>query len=309
VYFGVAGAARAGDSGPEVVDTRTCPRCGSVLDFSQRYYSHIGQWACTGCGYARPLAAVQASDVRPRGLDAVQFALTTPLGTRAVTLPLPGLYNVYNALAAAAAGARMGATLDATRTAIERFTPVFGRAERISVDGREVRILLAKNPTGLNEVLRALAGGSLTGDAPVTRHLLLMLNDRAADGEDVSWIWDADYERVAGLARSLVVSGNRAPDLAVRMKYAGVLGAPVPIGAAAGPGAGSNGASANGGPTAGDLPITVEPRVGPALDAALANVAAGETLYVVPTYTAMLAIRGELERRGYAPRYWENLDR
>lgn len=312
VYFGVedpGASTPSRDASGEVIDTRTCPRCHATLEYSRRFYSHVGHWSCPACGFARPQPAFRALAVEARDLDAMSFRLETPEGAATVTLGLPGLYNVYNALAAAAAGARMGATLDATRTAIERFTPVFGRAERISVDGREVRILLAKNPTGLNEVLRALAGGSLTGDAPVTRHLLLMLNDRAADGEDVSWIWDADYERVAGLARSLVVSGNRAPDLAVRMKYAGVLGAPVPIGAAAGPGAGSNGASANGGPTAGDLPITVEPRVGPALDAALANVAAGETLYVVPTYTAMLAIRGELERRGYAPRYWENLDR
>ncbi|MFI5274164.1 MAG: MurT ligase domain-containing protein, partial [Ktedonobacterales bacterium] len=236
-----------------------------------RYYSHIGQWACTGCGYARPLAAVQASDVRPRGLDAVQFALTTPLGTRAVTLPLPGLYNVYNALAAAAIGCAMGVEASAL-DALERFHPAFGRAERIAVDGRTVQLLLAKNPTGLNEVLRALA--TLEG----SQQVLLALNDQPADGEDVSWIWDADLERVAAIAGAVTVAGTRAYDLALRLKYAGVA------------------------------PASVVPDLPSALRAALAATPQGATLYVVPTYTAMLALRAELERQGYTTHYWEQRD-
>lgn len=285
MYFGVEDVAEAPNAerqaSGEVIDTRTCPRCHAPLEYSRRFYSHVGHWACSACGYARPTPTVRARAVQTATLDATRFQLETPDGAAAVTLGLPGLYNVYNALAAAAAGRVIGVSLDAARAGLERFTPAFGRAERIQVDGREVRLLLAKNPTGLNEVLRALAGTASAGEAPARRHLFLLLNDHAADGEDVSWIWDADFERVAGLAQSVVVSGTRAADLAVRLKYANVDGG---------------------------IPIAVEPNAPRALDLALANVPAGETLYIVPTYTAMLAVRGELERRGFAPHYWETAD-
>jgi UDP-N-acetylmuramyl tripeptide synthase len=249
------------------------------------------------------MPTVSARVAAPDGADGMRFELVTPEGSASVRLNLPGLYNVYNALAAAAAGQLMGATLAETVRALSRFTPAFGRAERIDVEGREVRILLAKNPTGLNEVLRALdaAGGG------VGRHLFLLLNDRPADGEDVSWIWDADFERVPRLARSLVLGGTRAADLAVRLKYAGVqLASASPM--SSDPDATLNAldSAPHDGNNAG--PVVVEAQVPRALDAALGHVARGETLFIVPTYTAMLAVRTELERRGFAPHYWETAD-
>jgi UDP-N-acetylmuramyl tripeptide synthase len=302
LYYGVtdvnAAAPTDSPATAETIDTRTCPRCQAPLTYTLRFYSHIGHWACPACGYARPTPAIRARAVTATDLDTTHFEIETPDGAVAVTLPLPGLYNVYNALAAAAAAHLMGADLAAAHHALERFTPVFGRAERIMVGDRAVRLLLAKNPAGLNEVLRTLAltsgvahDADVTGASQAQRarlHLFLLLNDHAADGHDVSWIWDADFERIAGLARTIVVSGTRAADLCVRLKYAGVL-AP---------------------PAAADHPIAVavEPDVARALGRALANVAPGETLYIVPTYTAMLAVRGELERRGYVPAYWETAD-
>ena len=279
LYFGIEDApageqADTSSVAPEVVDTRTCPRCRAPLTYAVRFYSHIGHWACPACGYARPRPAVFARAIEHDGFDGMRFSLVTPSGARAGRIALPGLYNVYNALAAVAAGVAMGYDTAAATEALARFTPAFGRAERIQVGGREVRLLLAKNPTGLNEVLRALAAA---GAHP---HLLMLLNDHAADGEDVSWIWDAGLEQVAALApASLTVSGTRAYDLALRLKYAGA-----PSSAA------------------------IEPEVPHALDVALARTPDGETLYVVPTYTAMLAVRAELERRGYAPHYWEQRD-
>jgi UDP-N-acetylmuramyl tripeptide synthase len=219
------------------------------------------------------------------GLDGSAFTLVAPAGEVAITLPLPGLYNVYNAVAACAAAAVAGADLAAARTALGRFAPAFGRGEQVAVDGRAVRILLAKNPTGLNEVLRALAS---TPEGAGGCHLLLALNDQPADGADVSWIWDANFEAVAALARTVVASGTRAEDLALRLKYAGV-----PIA------------------TADDTEAAryaIQPAIPAALDAALARTGMGETLYIVPTYTAMLAVRAELERRGHAKRYWETAD-
>jgi UDP-N-acetylmuramyl tripeptide synthase len=203
----------------------------------------------------------------------------------------------------------MGARLAQTVSAVERFSPAFGRAERIDVDGREVRIMLAKNPTGLNEVLHALQ----TSD-DIRRHLLLLLNDRPADGEDVSWIWDADFERVPRIARSVVVSGTRAADLAVRLKYACVAMGPAVTSAELSPVAPGEqvdppASCAHTAAVGADLlPLVVEPDVPRALDAALGQVAPGESLFIVPTYTAMLAVRTELERRGYAKHYWETAD-
>jgi lipid II isoglutaminyl synthase (glutamine-hydrolysing) len=185
---------------------------------------------------------------------------------------LPGLYNVYNALAAAAAGLASSLQPDAIRQGVARFSPAFGRAERIEVNGRVCHILLAKNPTGINEVLRALsADGS-------KHHLLMLLNDRAADGEDVSWIWDADIEQAPPIAASVVTGGTRAYDLAIRLKYAG------------------------------RAPDAAELDIGKALAAALERTPVGQTLYVIPTYTAMLAVRGALSRQGFAPQYWEQED-
>jgi UDP-N-acetylmuramyl tripeptide synthase len=274
LYYGVDEAPPAEEDAErvEVIDTRTCPRCGHPLEYSVRFYSHVGHWACPACGFARLIPQVRATAISFDGLEGSRFALSLPQGTIEVRVGLPGLYNVYNALAAAAAGTLAGAPLEGIQTALARFTPAFGRAERIEVDGRTAHLLLAKNPTGLNEVMRALAREGHR------HHMLLILNDRAADGEDVSWIWDADFEQVAGLAASLTVSGTRAYDLALRMKYAG-------------------------------MPAdTVEPDIAAALSSALERVPQGETLYIVPTYTAMLAVRGELERRGYVPHYWEQED-
>ncbi|HEX9056144.1 MAG TPA: MurT ligase domain-containing protein [Ktedonobacterales bacterium] len=314
VNFGVedvAGALGGREASGEVIDTRTCPRCHTPLAYTQRFYSHIGHWACPGCGFARPAPAIRARAVTSVGLDATHFHLETPAGETDVTLALPGLYNVYNALASAAAAHIMGAGLDATRTGLRRFTPAFGRAERIQVEGRDVRLLLAKNPTGFNEVLRALSAHDPSGGEPTRLHLFLLLNDNAADGEDVSWIWDADFERVAALARTIVVGGTRAADLAVRLKYAGV-----PMSLAHAPTSGAADARDTDRDLAavavpaveGAVPTIIESNVTHALDAALANVPTGGTLYVVPTYTAMLAVRSELERRGFAARYWETVD-
>jgi lipid II isoglutaminyl synthase (glutamine-hydrolysing) len=195
--------------------------------------------------------------------------LRTPQGPLELSLPLPGLYNVYNAVAAVATALELEVPLATAGEALTAFTGAFGRVETIPIDGRQVSILLIKNPAGANEVLRTLTleDGQLD--------LWLALNDRTADGHDVSWIWDADFEVLAGRVRRATCSGTRAEEMALRLKYAGV-----------------------------DAELAVERDLGRSLDAAVAG-AAGERVYALPTYTALLELRDLLARRGLARRWSE----
>jgi UDP-N-acetylmuramyl tripeptide synthase len=185
-----------------------------------------------------------------------------------VTLPLPGLYNVYNALAAAALAGVLGAPLDDVVAGLEAVAPAFGRAETVTLGDRALTLLLIKNPAGANEVLRTLLL------EPGEHDLLGVLNDNVADGRDVSWVWDADFELLAGRVRRVTCAGTRAAELAVRLKYAGVD----------------------------DARIVVRPDLEQALDDARAH--GDGPLYALPTYTAMLALRGLLADRGVARSSW-----
>jgi UDP-N-acetylmuramyl tripeptide synthase len=233
------------------------------------YLGHLGDWACPSCGDARPELHVAARDIRVEGLDAVTFRLSTPAGDVPVRLPLPGIYNVYNALAAAALALHAGAGLDEVRTGLERFSAAFGRFEHVRMGGVDGVLLLVKNPAGANEVIRTLAGDS------GRKTLLVALNDRIADGRDVSWIWDVDFERLAAQAGRVVCTGTRAAEMAMRLKYADVD------------------------PAA----LDVEPDIGAAVDR-VTSAAAG-TAYLMATYTAMLELRGVLEQRGLVAPYWQ----
>jgi UDP-N-acetylmuramyl tripeptide synthase len=212
---------------------------------------------------------VAAVSVELRGMAGSDVVIRTPRGELTASLPLPGLYNVYNALGAAATGLELGATLEEVRAGLEGMAAVFGRDERIRLGETEVAILLIKNPTGANEVLRTL------GLEPGPLDLWLALNDRIADGRDVSWVWDADFELLAGRARRITCSGTRAEEMALRLKYAGI-----------------------------EAPIAVDRDVGRSLDAAVAA-ADGAGVFALPTYTALLELRETLASRGLAGRWSE----
>ena len=156
-----------------------------------------------------------AREIEPDGLDGVSFELHAPDGSLRVRLAVPGLYNVYNALAAASLALSLGVALDDVVAGLERFQAAFGRFERFSVGDRGFLLLLVKNPAGANEALRTLEEGG------VPPALVVALNDRIADGRDVSWIWDVDFEPVLEGAEHIVVSGERAAELALRFTYAG----------------------------------------------------------------------------------------
>jgi lipid II isoglutaminyl synthase (glutamine-hydrolysing) len=281
LYFGVEDDSLALAGMAHAADAKHCRRCGAPYIFDAVYLGHLGHYRCPSCGRQRPQPQVWASDVVLEGVRAARFTLHTPAGEGEVSLALPGLYNVYNALAAAALAHALEVPLASVLAGLQQTRAAFGRAETIELRlapnggaataGRELRILLVKNPAGANEVLRTLAL------EPGEHDVLGVLNDKIADGRDVSWIWDADFELLAGRIRRVTCSGSRAPELAVRMKYAGVDPAR----------------------------IVVEPDLGAALARAAADrPATPAPLYALPTYTAMLSLRELLVARGEASSSW-----
>jgi UDP-N-acetylmuramyl tripeptide synthase len=263
-YFGIEDDSVALAEMQHAADATHCRRCGAPYVYDAAYLGHLGRYHCASCGATRPQPQIAARDIALEGVRAARFTLSTPAGDRAIELPLPGLYNVYNALGAAALSLQLGATLDQVAFGLAGVSPAFGRAETLRVGGRDLSILLVKNPAGANEVLRTLILED--GD----HDLLCVLNDNIADGRDVSWIWDADFELLAPRVRRATCSGTRAAEMALRLKYAGV-----PAGR-----------------------LTVEPDLDAALDRSLAG--ESEAVYALPTYTAMLALREALVARGAA---------
>ena len=263
-FFGVEDDAIALAQMQHAADAKHCRRCGAPYRYEAIHLGHLGRYHCERCGARRPTPAVAAHDVVLEGVRGARFTLRTPAGERPIGLPLPGLYNVYNALGAAALALALGARLDDVAAGLAAVSPAFGRAETVRLAGRELSILLVKNPAGANEVLRTLAL------EPGQHDLLAVLNDNVADGRDVSWIWDADFEVLAGRVRRVTCSGTRAAEMALRLKYAGVD----------------------------PRRIAVAPGLSDGLDQALQG--ADGRLFALPTYTAMLALRDVLVARGAA---------
>ncbi|HKF81305.1 MAG TPA: MurT ligase domain-containing protein [Thermoleophilaceae bacterium] len=269
VYFGVSDDSQALPELQHAADSKHCRNCGTAYAYEAVYMGHMGRYACPNCGRSRPKPDVAATRVRLDGMSGSRVELNTPSGDVELRLPLPGLYNVYNAVAASAAALEVGVPLPDVKAALEAFGGAFGRVETIPVGGREVSILLVKNPAGANEVLRTL----MLEDGHLD--LWLALNDGIADGRDVSWIWDADFELLDGRVRRVTCSGARAEEMALRLKYAGI-----------------------------DAELAVERDLGRSLDSAVAALDGGP-LYALPTYTALLELRDLLARRGLAPRWSE----
>ncbi len=273
LHFGVEDDSLALTGMAHAADAKHCRRCGTPYVFDAVYLGHLGHYHCPGCGRSRPAPQVRATAITLNGVRRSRFTLCTPAGETHIELALPGLYNVYNALAAAALATALEVPLATIAAGLQSARAAFGRAETVTVDGRELQILLVKNPAGANEVLRTLAL------EPGEHDLLGVLNDNIADGRDVSWVWDADFELLAGRVRRAVCAGSRAAELAVRLKYAGID----------------------------PDRIVLQPSLARALDAATgARSAAGAEapVYALPTYTAMLALRELLVARGHAPSSW-----
>jgi UDP-N-acetylmuramyl tripeptide synthase len=275
LYFGIEDASQALPELQHAFDAKHCRRCGHPYAYERAFVGHLGHYSCPNCGAERPRPEVAATAIELRGMDGSRVSVRTPQGELRLELPLPGLYNVYNALAAIAAGVRLGVAPDRIAEALGEMRAAFGRVETIAVCEVPVSILLIKNPAGANEVLRTLMLESRRGQSEGSGiDLWIALNDRIADGRDVSWIWDADFELLAGGVRRVVCSGTRAPEMALRLKYAGWP----------------------------EEAIEVVPGIAASLDAAVAS--AQGRLFSLPTYTALLELRKLLADRGLAKEFW-----
>ena len=267
-YFGVDDDSLAYAELQHASDSKHCRRCGAAYVYDAAYLAHLGHYHCPSCGARRPPPSVVARDVELRGIRSAAFTLSVAGTSVRVELPLPGLYNVYNALGAAALALELGVGLPDIAAGLEEVEPAFGRAETVTLGAREASLLLVKNPAGANEVLRTLALERRELD------LLGVLNDGVADGRDVSWVWDADWELLRDGVRRMTCAGSRAAELALRLKYAGVD----------------------------ESRLHVVDALPAALDTALAD--GDGPLYVLPTYTALIELKALLAERGHSQEYW-----
>ncbi len=233
VYFGLAEKTKQ-KSLDHASDSTYCPYCGTKLEYTSIYFSHLGNWACSGCKR------------KQHNLD----QSSAPL------YPLAGMYNKYNTHAAILTAKQIGVSEDTIKQALEHFSPAFGRQEKIELNGKNVQIFLSKNPTSFNQSLRTIMELQ-------PKHLLFILNDRIPDGRDVSWIWDTDIEKYSYGQVHVMASGDRAFDMAIRLKY-------------------SHPAIKH---------VDTFPWLEKALPDIITKLPQEETLYILPTYSAMLEAR------------------
>jgi len=274
IYFGLGDKVYPEDYLVANADAAFCIHCKSRYEYLSNSFAHLGHFKCPNCGYERPAAQIECTQVMEYDNLSSTIEIKMPNGKIAVKLALPGLYNIYNALAGAAVGHLLELEEKDLIYVLEGFECGFGRMETLSVNGRNIKMILVKNPTGFNQVLKYLMTQK---DKCVVG---FAINDKLADGTDISWLWDVDFEILSFMQnkiRRFFVSGIRAEDMAVRLKYAGIPSDSIFI------------------------------RHGEAqlIDSMMEASNENDTVYILPTYTAMLDIRKELKKRYNLKEFWE----
>ncbi len=269
IYFGIEEKNLLNKEIPLAVDNIKCPSCSSELNYSGYFISHQGHYSCPKCSFTRPKPDILASDIKilPNRSefelkDGSDFNLD-------LTIKIPGLYNIYNCLSSYAALKAAELSVDHFALTLRDFKPVFGRAEKLSHQGRNIVVALAKNPTGFNEIINTY----LTRE-PQT--VLILINDLIADGRDVSWLWDVNFEQLSEKNHKFITSGIRGTDMALRLKYAKIPNF-------------ENIADVSG-----------------ALEKGLSEIPQNDTLLVIPTYTAMLGLKKLFVKKGISGEFWED---
>lgn len=268
-YFGVAQYHETALDDRFSADSMLSPE-GEELIYSQRYYSHIGRYHTKSGRYRRPQPDCEASKIR---LDeqsvTMQVKLNHSREQSDITVPLTGFYNVYNVLAAVSVAAELGISLADCGQVLATTSAAFGRFEKISFRNRDLYLLLVKNPVGFNQIIETFL--LKRADVPV----LIEINDNFADSRDVSWLWDVSFEALAQRKAPIIVSGLRATDMALRLKYANVAN------------------------------ITTISNTKRALTKLIELTGKDRPAYIVPTYTAMLELRSYLAKKTGIGEYWQ----
>ncbi|MEX0621629.1 MAG: MurT ligase domain-containing protein [Candidatus Woykebacteria bacterium] len=273
VYFGMEDTSLSIGKLPHASDFTSCINCGSQLRFETVYLSHLGKYKCSTCGLKRPQPDIYAKKVNLDEEKGFTADIATPKGSFEAKVALPGLFSVYNTLAAISAALVLGINLATIKRGLQRTQAAFGRSEKLEFEGKRIYIALIKNPSGFNEILRVLA--LIKKD----KYVLLAINDLIADGRDVSWLWDVDIESLTDdpKVKRIWSTGLRAYDMALRLKYA-----------------------------SGELAPEISTDIEASFEEALIQTPKGGTLYILPTYTAMLALKSILAKKNFSENFWED---
>jgi len=273
IYYGLSeetwpGIAKIADS-----DTLFCFYCNNEYEYSYYTYEHLGGFKCPNCGYERPNSQITCS-----GIEEMTDKYSTvnlqilDINTNA-KINLPGLFNIYNALAAVAAGTAMELSEKAVISGLVKYKPSFGRMEEINIDGKLIKIILVKNSAGFNQIIDYL----LMEDTNM--QLAFLINDKPGDGTDISWLWDVDFKKLLDAdnkIESVLISGTRSTDMSERLRCAGIN----------------------------TDKIDILENYNELLDKGLSNIIEGQSMYILPTYTAMLGIRKILKKRFGLKEFW-----
>ena len=255
--------------GAKVSDAPRCIVCGAEYEYDFHTFAHLGGFRCPKCGYSRTEPDVAVVGVDELTADGAVAELRVDGGFYTAAVSLPGAYNLYNAAAALAAATAMGVPAESAVKSLAHIESGFGRMERFELGGAKVTMVLVKNPAGCDRAIEYLC-------TQPEAAAVFCLNDGTADGTDVSWIWDAGFEKLFenGAQRDIIVSGVRAEDMRLRLKYAGADEKAVRL-----------------------IRGTAE----------LADAIAGMSgaVCVMPTYTAMLPLRAELASRVGRKEFWK----
>ena len=288
IYFGLNDQKCSKPGLEHAADSRRCQRCDQDLLYELNFYAHLGHYACKECGWRRPDPEFAAQNVMLHGGAGSTSRIRTPAGERLLEVPLAGLYNAYNALAAAAGASCLGISPDLFQAAVRATTGAFGRLEPVRIGAKQAVLLLVKNPSGFTEALR------LVMSAGPRARLIFGLNDNEPDGRDVSWIWDVDFEQCRERISYLAVSGTRARDLALRLKYAGIVTS-----------RGQLIGCLDDSPE--DMPekhMLIDEDMTRSFFTAVEQAPVGTPVYVLSSYTAMWTLRRALVGRGYLAPFW-----
>ncbi|MFO7611797.1 MAG: MurT ligase domain-containing protein [Clostridia bacterium] len=256
-----------------ISDAPYCIKCKGRYAYDFRTYAHLGGFRCPECGYQREKPDYSADEIS-LGSSFSKAVFSLKGRSFRARVALPGAYNIYNALAAAAAAGELGIRDKFILDGISTFRSGFGRMEVLSLDDISVHMILVKNPAGLNQVINFLAND------PALKILVMILNDRHADGTDISWIWDANFEKISAGADKfdrIILSGTRAEELLLRFKYSGI-----------------------------DVTgISATKSYPDVILKAIDQNTAKLPVYILPTYTAMFDFRKALSRKYKIKKFWK----